>query len=66
MRGPRGPARGSDRVIFNFHVPPHDTPIDQAAPLDAEFRPIMKGGMPVICGAAAPRCGTRWSGASRC
>ncbi len=33
-----------------FHVPPHDTPIDQAALLDAEFRPIMKGGMPVISG----------------
>jgi len=40
----------TDRVIFNFHVPPHDTPIDQAALLDAEFRPIMKGGMPVISG----------------
>ena len=41
----------TDRVIFNFHVPPHDTPIDQAALLDPEFRPIMKGGMPVISGA---------------
>jgi Icc-related predicted phosphoesterase len=40
----------TDRVIFNFHVPPHDTPIDQAALLDPEFRPIMKGGMPVISG----------------
>jgi uncharacterized protein len=40
----------TDRVIFNFHVPPHDTPIDQAALLDAEFRPVMKGGMPVISG----------------
>jgi Icc-related predicted phosphoesterase len=28
----------TDRVIFNFHVPPHDTPIDQAALLDAEAR----------------------------
>jgi uncharacterized protein len=40
----------TDRVIFNFHVPPRDTPIDQAALLDPEFRPIMKGGMPVISG----------------
>jgi Icc-related predicted phosphoesterase len=40
----------TDRVIFNFHVPPHDTHIDQAALLDAEFRPVMKGGMPVISG----------------
>jgi len=40
----------TDRVIFNFHVPPQETPIDQAALLDAEFRPIMKGGMPVIAG----------------
>jgi uncharacterized protein len=31
-------------------VPPRDTPIDQAALLDQEFRPIMKGGMPVISG----------------
>jgi Icc-related predicted phosphoesterase len=38
------------RAIFNLHVPPHDTPIDQAVLLDPEFRPIMKGGMPVISG----------------
>ena len=31
-------------------MPPHDTPIDQAALLDDQFRPIMKGGMPVISG----------------
>lgn len=40
----------TDRVIFNFHVPPQETPIDQAALLDAQFRPVMKGGMPVIAG----------------
>jgi uncharacterized protein len=40
----------TDRVIFNFHVPPRDTPIDQAVLLDPQFRPIMKGGMPVISG----------------
>jgi uncharacterized protein len=31
-------------------VPPRETPIDQAALLDAEFRPVLKGGMPVIAG----------------
>jgi Icc-related predicted phosphoesterase len=40
----------TDRVIFNFHVPPRDTPIDQAVLLDPEFRPIMKSGVPVISG----------------
>jgi Icc-related predicted phosphoesterase len=38
------------RAIFNLHVPPKDTPIDQAMALDAEFRPIMKSGSPVITG----------------
>jgi uncharacterized protein len=40
----------TDRAIFNLHVPPRDTPIDQAALLDPQFRPVMKGGMPVISG----------------
>jgi uncharacterized protein len=40
----------TDRAIFNLHVPPRETPIDQAALLDAEFRPILKGGTPVIAG----------------
>jgi Icc-related predicted phosphoesterase len=38
------------RAIFNLHVPPADTPIDQAVLLDPQFRPVMKGGMPVISG----------------
>jgi Icc-related predicted phosphoesterase len=38
------------RAIFNLHVPPKDTPIDQAMELDAEFRPVVKGGAPVITG----------------
>jgi Icc-related predicted phosphoesterase len=38
------------RAIFNLHVPPKDTPIDQAMELDAEFRPVVKGGSPVITG----------------
>jgi Icc-related predicted phosphoesterase len=38
------------RSIFNLHVPPKNTPIDQAMELDAEFRPVVKGGSPVIAG----------------
>jgi uncharacterized protein len=38
------------RSIFNLHVPPKNTPIDQAMELDAEFRPVVKGGSPVITG----------------
>ena len=38
------------RAIFNLHVPPKDTPIDQAVALDKEFRPVMRGGSPYITG----------------
>ena len=38
------------KAVFNLHVPPKDTPIDQAMALDAEFRPVVKGGSPVITG----------------
>lgn len=38
------------RAIFNLHVPPKDTPIDQAVALDSEFRPVMRGGSPYITG----------------
>jgi Icc-related predicted phosphoesterase len=33
------------RAIFNLHVPPKDTPIDQAPLLDDELRPIVRSGM---------------------
>jgi Icc-related predicted phosphoesterase len=39
-----------DRAIFNLHVPPHNTPIDQAMLLDKEFRPLLRSGSPVITG----------------
>jgi len=39
-----------ERAIFNLHVPPRDTPIDQAVLLDAELRPVMESGSPVISG----------------
>jgi len=38
------------KAIFNLHVPPKDTPIDQAMALDKEFRPKMSGGSPIITG----------------
>ncbi|MEI6405632.1 MAG: metallophosphoesterase [Actinomycetes bacterium] len=39
-----------DNAIFNLHVPPKDTTLDQAFLLDDEFRPVMKSGSPVIAG----------------
>jgi Icc-related predicted phosphoesterase len=35
-------------AVFNFHVPPHDTHLDQAALLDGRFRPRVEGGQIVI------------------
>jgi uncharacterized protein len=40
----------TERVIFNLHVPPKDTPIDQAMVLDDELRPVLRAGRPVIGG----------------
>lgn len=33
-----------ERAIFNLHCPPYESGIDDAPALDAEFRPIVKGG----------------------
>src|SRR5256884_5873261 len=38
------------RAIFNLHVPPKDTPIDQAVLVDKQLRPVIKGGSPAITG----------------
>lgn len=38
------------RAIFNLHVPPKETPIDQAIDLDEELRPRLRAGSPVIVG----------------
>ena len=38
------------RAIFNLHVPPKDTPIDQAVLVDKQLRPVIKGGAPAITG----------------
>ena len=33
-----------ENAIFNLHDPPHDTPIDLAPELDANLKPVIKGG----------------------
>lgn len=33
-----------ENCIFNLHCPPYDTPLDQAPELDANMKPITKGG----------------------
>ncbi len=46
-----------EMAIFNLHVPPIDTPIDQAPKLDESLKPIVSGGDPVMvsAGSAAVR-----------
>jgi uncharacterized protein len=39
-----------DLAIYNIHVPPKDTPIDQAAQLDASLKPIVSGGRVLMTG----------------
>lgn len=43
--------------IFNIHVPPHGTNLDQCPQLDEELRPVSSGGNPVMtsAGSAAVR-----------
>lgn len=44
-------------TIFNFHVPPFDTTIDQAPKLDSTLKPIVEGGQVAMagCGSKAVR-----------
>jgi uncharacterized protein len=42
-----------DRAIFNIHVPPHATSLDQCPKLDAELRPVSSGGNPVMASAGS-------------
>ncbi|MGH2656531.1 MAG: metallophosphoesterase family protein [Actinomycetota bacterium] len=37
-----------EHAVFNLHVPPHDTHLDQAALLDGRLRPRVEGGQIVI------------------
>jgi uncharacterized protein len=39
-----------DRAVFNLHVPPKDSQLDNAALLNPDLSPIMVGGAPVVAG----------------
>jgi Icc-related predicted phosphoesterase len=39
-----------DRTIFNLHVPPKDSGLDQAVLLDDQLGPVLRNGAPVIGG----------------
>jgi Icc-related predicted phosphoesterase len=45
--------KNMETVIFNLHVPPIDTPIDQALKLDENLKPIVSGGEPVMVSAGS-------------
>jgi Icc-related predicted phosphoesterase len=40
-------------AIFNIHVPPHGTALDQCPELDEDLRPVHKGGNPVMASAGS-------------
>lgn len=42
-----------ETAIFNIHVPPHGTPLDQCPKLDDELRPVSSGGNPVLASAGS-------------
>jgi Icc-related predicted phosphoesterase len=42
-----------DKAIFNIHVPPYQTVLDQCPELDAELRPVHRGGNPVMTSAGS-------------
>jgi Icc-related predicted phosphoesterase len=41
------------KAVFNIHVPPHRTSLDQCAQLDEELRPVHSGGNPVMTSAGS-------------
>lgn len=42
-----------EAAIFNIHVPPHATSLDQCPKLDEELRPVSSGGNPVMTSAGS-------------
>jgi Icc-related predicted phosphoesterase len=42
-----------ETAIFNIHVPPHATNLDQCPKLDEELRPVSSGGNPVMTSAGS-------------
>jgi uncharacterized protein len=43
----------SEKSIFSIHVPPIDSGIDAAPMVDENFKPVMKGGQPVMIAAGS-------------
>jgi len=41
------------KAIFNIHVPPYETVLDQCPELDEELRPVHRGGNPVMTSAGS-------------
>jgi Icc-related predicted phosphoesterase len=41
------------RAVFNIHVPPHKTSLDQCPELDDDLRPVHQGGNPVMTSAGS-------------
>ena len=48
-----GELRDPEHSIFNIHVPPHGTSLDQCPQLDEELRPVSSGGNPVMTSAGS-------------
>jgi len=42
-----------EHAVFNIHVPPHKTSLDQCAQLDEDLRPVSVGGNPVMTSAGS-------------
>lgn len=42
-----------DRAVFNIHVPPYETVLDQCPELDEDLRPVHRGGNPVMTSAGS-------------
>lgn len=48
-----GQMKDPSKGIFNIHVPPYKTNLDQCPQLDAELRPVSAGGNPVMTSAGS-------------
>ena len=48
-----GQMKAPDKAIFNIHVPPHKTNLDQCPQLDEDLRPVSAGGNPVMTSAGS-------------
>jgi Icc-related predicted phosphoesterase len=48
-----GQMKSPEKGIFNIHVPPHKTNLDQCPQLDDQLRPVSAGGNPVMTSAGS-------------